>query len=614
MRNRVVHLQGLSHRLRCGLIAAATASFAVVGCSGTGDTGNTGASTTSAGGSSSSSAGGGGQGGTASSGSTSAGGSGGVGGASTSSGSGGAGAGFDPTAGWTDFTASPDTLKVYVSSSGGSDNNDGLTEATAVKTIAKGKSIVRNNFPDWLLLKRGDVWVEGIGGWTKSGKSAAEPILISTYGDAVERPLLKTGAQPAIQATSPVNYVAIVGLHFYAHTRDPGSPDFVDDSSGSEGIRWVTKSDSLLVEDVMVQFYAGTNITIQGTAAGPITNFKLRRSIIVDAYRDYDLGHSQGIYTESVNGLVIEENFFDHNGWNETAAHASKTGFNHNMYIHVGCKDLVVRRNISMRASSHGLQARPGGMVDENLFVDNPLALSFGLVLGGSSPLPGGVSGELRGNVLRDGSDISDTEPRGYGMEIANMKSGLVEDNIIAHDKSIKDYGAAIELHNNEGEGVGLNNLTIKNNIFYDWRGNLKVAPQTFMSVLFEDNQVQSPGDMTTGAYYSNNAPNSAQFKYSGNQWLTGADAAKWFFVGGKFISFDQWVTQVEANAEKIQISFPDPERTLSKYHGSLGKEMTFDAYVAAARQQSFKNYKYEYTALGPINYIRNGFGRAPFN
>src|SRR5579872_362178 len=50
------------------------------------------------------------------------------------------------------------TCIYYVSSSAGNDANDGLSPATAVKTIAKGRSLMRDGFPDWLLLNRGDVW------------------------------------------------------------------------------------------------------------------------------------------------------------------------------------------------------------------------------------------------------------------------------------------------------------------------------------------------------------------------------------------------------------------------------------------------------------------------
>jgi hypothetical protein len=76
--------------------------------------------------------------------------------------------------GWTKFTASPDTQKVYVSSTSGNDQNDGLSPATPKRTLAAGVALMRHGYPDWLLLERGDVWHESLGQWRKSGRSQSE--------------------------------------------------------------------------------------------------------------------------------------------------------------------------------------------------------------------------------------------------------------------------------------------------------------------------------------------------------------------------------------------------------------------------------------------------------
>src|SRR5439155_1209609 len=66
--------------------------------------------------------------------------------------------------GWT--TIVPTGHTIYASSSTGSDSNDGLSPASAVQTLAKGRSLVRNGFGDALLLKRGDTFNTGLGFWT----------------------------------------------------------------------------------------------------------------------------------------------------------------------------------------------------------------------------------------------------------------------------------------------------------------------------------------------------------------------------------------------------------------------------------------------------------------
>ncbi|MFN0244454.1 MAG: hypothetical protein ACKVWV_16320, partial [Planctomycetota bacterium] len=97
-------------------------------------------------------------------------------------------------AGWTSIDASADTRRVYVSASAGDDDASGLSPSAPKRTIAAGKALLRHGFPDWLLLRRGDTWHESLGQWKKSGRSAEEPMLVMSYGDAPARPLLMTGS------------------------------------------------------------------------------------------------------------------------------------------------------------------------------------------------------------------------------------------------------------------------------------------------------------------------------------------------------------------------------------------------------------------------------------
>jgi len=554
-----------------------------------------------------------GQGGSGATGGSASGGNGGEGGMGGAGGTGGAGGSGGADAGWTEFTESADTKKVYVSSTDGDDANDGSTPEKAVQTLGKGKSLLRDGMPDWMLLKRGDVWNEPLGAWSKSGRSATERMLVTSYGDAVARPLIKTGTQTALSALSgSLEHIAFVGMHFYAHTRDPDSPDF-QGAEGNEGIRWLTTTTDLLFEDVMVQYYAGTNLTIQGD----ITDFKLRRSIVVDSYNRASVSHSNGIYLENVKGILIEENFFDHNGWNGSTALAGqgtgRTIFNHNMYVQVSCTDLTIRGNLTTRAASHGFQARPGGIVEDNLVIDNPIGFSFGQVQGGSDPKPGGVTGHIAGNVVRDAGDITVDLPRGYGIQLGNIQSLVVEDNILAHDKSEQPYGYAIELNRKSSPQVPdekIQNLTIRNNIIYDWRGNLGFFTSALTNVKVENNDWQEPLRPTKLVNYFNMGFSSGT-SYAGNHWFSIQAAAQWYRIDDASQSYEQWLTTSgEQGSTKTAVTYPDPERRLSTYHASIGKEASFDVFVAEARKQSRKNFRPEYMAKAPLAYIRQGFGK----
>lgn len=350
--------------------------------------------------------------------------------------------------GWTVFTPSTDTRQVYVSDSAGNDANSGLDPASPVKTLAKATSLLRDGQPDWLLLKRGDTWTnQNLGDWTKSGRSAEEPMLISAYGEG-PRPLLKTGNSNGItmwRGGIDYNNLAIVGLHFQAHTNTG--------INGAHGIRLDRPGQNLLIEDVELERYA-TNIVAQSTEpARPFENLSIRRSVIHDAFAQHTGisggSHSQGVYTSNVRGILIEQNVLDHNGHNPDVAGAEPTMFNHNLYIQTDSDDLVVRGNIIARAAAHGLQARPGGLVEDNLFLDNSMAV---FIAG-----DGGIAIE---NVILHASTnelLPDGQSRAWGIDMKNLDASQAIRNLIAHTP-----GGVDAL-------VGLAGVTSEGNVVYKW-------------------------------------------------------------------------------------------------------------------------------------------------
>ena len=85
--------------------------------------------------------------------------------------------------GWPIITPPASAHIIYVSSSTGNDNNDGLTPATAKATIAGGEALLRNGQPDELLLKAGDTFVNQSFGYLHvSGQSMTAPMVFGTYG------------------------------------------------------------------------------------------------------------------------------------------------------------------------------------------------------------------------------------------------------------------------------------------------------------------------------------------------------------------------------------------------------------------------------------------------
>jgi hypothetical protein len=235
-------------------------------------------------------------------------------------------------------------------------------------------------------------------------------MVVGSYGVSPERPLLRTGGADGVTTTGgggappTTEDVAFVGLHFWANGYD-GS------GSACSAVKILQPVKHMLFEDCEFEAYH-TNLVLQGYG-GIHEDVRVRRCVIVDAYARHSAnnGHPQGLYAYAVDGLLIEENLFDHNGWSDTVPDAGPDMFCHNLYINNGTFNVKVRGNIITNASSHGMQLRCGGEATNNLFVRNAIALSVG---GGNNPEPGGVTGLVLGNVVLEGKDIVPSLPRGW--------------------------------------------------------------------------------------------------------------------------------------------------------------------------------------------------------
>ncbi|CAA9423842.1 MAG: hypothetical protein AVDCRST_MAG64-3048, partial [uncultured Phycisphaerae bacterium] len=233
--------------------------------------------------------------------------------------------------GYTIVTPASDTRVVHVSSTKGNDANDGLSPDRPVATLAKGKSLLRDEAGDQLLLEKGSVFTSGLGYWKISGKDENQPLVIGTCGTGA-RPEIADGSTYAFAAgaggsSNLLHDVVVQGIRFYAAKRDPGNPAF-NALTKTDGVYIAGNAKNILFEDMSVEFYK--NNFVVSTYFGPITNFQLRKSNVSNSWSNGS--HSQGIYIEDVNGVLFEGNTFDHNGWN-VAANAKPTIFNHSAYV-----------------------------------------------------------------------------------------------------------------------------------------------------------------------------------------------------------------------------------------------------------------------------------------
>jgi hypothetical protein len=484
-----------------------------------------------------------------------------------------------------------------------------------VATIAKAKqlleenSLARNGKPDWLLLKKGGVWDETLGQWRMSGRSADERLLVSSYGDITTRPLLRTGPNDGVLTNggggSPthIDHVAFVGLHFQART--------YGGTSAPNGVIWLQPSNNLLIEDCMFESYE-TNLIIQAyPAPARHNNFQLRRNVIVDAYNTGSGTVGHGLYMYGVDGALIEENVFDHNGWNE-AIPGTASIFRHTMYLQNGNSGVIVRRNIIANGASHGVQLRSGGIVEDNLFVRSSIAL---LVGGGNNPAAAGVQAEIKGNVIVEGKNIDAANVRGWGMEFSNISAASIHHNVIANmGAGLFPMPISIDAlkDGDTTPAVGVHDADFNRNIIYNWGGTVQIKGNVtrLTNLQFSDNQLQKTSD-TDALLSLDNSSYLAAINSSANHLFSSATPSNaWVYITGiGNQSMSQWLALInDTTSSATTISYPDAARSVASYHGTLGGTATYDAFIQQARLQSKDHWRPEYLASAVNNYIRAGF------
>lgn len=475
--------------------------------------------------------------------------------------------------GWTTFTPTigsgscasgtyTGTCITYVSNSlggGGSctpqppPQTDTPSAAILCQTLAAGMANLRTGNSDWLLLRRGDTWKDQALGLTnKAGVSSSQPILISAYGTSNSRPIVEPNPSINDRGIGSVftgDYMAIVGIEFYAYTRDPGNVGFNSGTTSLElsGINFSPNGAPtihyILVEDCYIHFFMNGIVVDFTSASGPPANINIRRNVIADSYNPS--GHSQGIFAGVIQNVLVEENVLDHNGWNGTVAGGGATAFNRNAYLNYDITNITFRGNISTYGSSDGLQARSGGIVTNNYFAEGPEGFEVGhqAVDGGHTI----TSATVTNNVVQASDDANGVTPHGQGIIVLNASgSGVqVNSNIISQVVSV------------DGNIIGLqidafsSGVTANNNIVCQWS----------TTILDQGAGDSLSGNTTQAANCNGLGPNS------------------------------------NANA--------------GTYAGTLGLTATLAGFLAAARGQSRLNWNPNLTACALNNYIRAGFSIA---
>ena len=522
--------------------------------------------------------------------------------------------------GWTQFTASSDTRIIYVSDTDGNDataefyapgdsevgSNPFLPSGTvqAYRTINAAKAALRNGFPDWILLKKGDTFTDQYFGLMNiNGKNASEPILIGSYGSSSERPRVLTGNNNLISFTGAASHIAISGLYAEPHTRAGN-----DEPSAINILN--APFNSFLVEDCYFNLFC-IHIVVQdynGSSSYSHSGFTARRNTIVNGYKTG--GGGGGVYMHHIDNILFEENLIDHNGWSTSISGADATGFSHNTYFQSSCRNLTFKDNIVSRASAVGIGARCGGMIENNLALSNPRNLFVGSFDPSQINWPTeGVSGEVKHNVIL-GARIEPYDP-GNGITIDRVRDVEISENIVAHFTETGTYNTAIGLDHIE-------DVTIRQNIVYHW-GNNQTSGFDFATglqfgtnkqgvMLIDSNDIQLENSQ---AYCVNTNGSFTNLTFRGNRYHNVVNAPDWFAAG----NYTSWITASgETGSSQLDVAYPDPERNISTYLASIGESGGLEEFITLRKQLSKNNWDSRFTAMTVNDYIREGFGIFPIS
>ena len=545
--------------------------------------------------------------------------------------------------GWSIITPSDDSRLIYVSSSLGDDetaefyaprdiNNikdPGLIKA--FKTIEAAHLNTREGYPDWILLRRGDVWEVSGAIHLKGGRSVDERSVLSSYGKNTDRPALtKSGTKDILRIWSEIRFVAIVGISFYGIERDPTAPEFAGWGNVEElrgifiysGDAHEDRMGSVLIEDNRFNFLSKA---ISSTGDAEHVDIVIRRNVIRNSYSEN--GHSQGM-SASYTSALLEENIFDHNGWytqqkiknGKETTEGQGTMFNHNTYFSTSMHT-IFKNNIFLRPSSihNKWTANPPAELDEimsrNLIMTGNLYVGgeIGISAGGNDDNDTGHRWEnvrILDNVLMAiGRDQPTQRTLGWNIDATDWNGGLICGNYLLHtdNSSVTNiYGIKLSGHSrdviiskNVIHGLITPQLNSKNGAV----SIVDSAPKANIQV--SENNIQ----LLNSNMHIVIADQLNSITFEGNNYFSAIDSTEWFRSDGVNHDITEWRSlSGDVSSNVVQDSFLQPQRTFETYLSSIGSS-SIDDFVEDAANQSSGVWSESFSAKKINTYIREGYG-----
>lgn len=183
----------------------------------------------------------------------------------------------------------------------------------AFETIEAALDQLRDGFPDYILLKRGETWEPEGTIYLTRGRSLGERMVLTTYGTGTQRPTIKNSGVNFDDA----DFSAVIGIHFMATKRDPSSVDFtgfdsVPNTTGFNALGGYgnTITQGILIEDCHFDWFKNNVIQSSPDNGGEIlTEIIVRRNIIYNVYSGQSLVQSRDGDIQT--GIIFNDNTLD---------------------------------------------------------------------------------------------------------------------------------------------------------------------------------------------------------------------------------------------------------------------------------------------------------------
>ncbi len=558
--------------------------------------------------------------------------------------------------GWTIFTPSSDSRIVYISPNG----NDATCKAylkndaaigsnpfvptrtvATCKTLAKALTLTRNNYPDWILFKRGGVYRQSIAqNSIHSGRSATEPFLIAGYGASGALPSLRPVAGSYFWRATyrSLQFLIFANLEWYADTVNPASRQYIDSMTDKSTTIFIYSANTAK-QGIMWEgnLFRGTKFNLQQASPHLLHDCIFRRNVMIDT------NNSAGYLQGSISSWLIEENIFDHGGWydmNYPAVSSGDRWRNHNVYLSPG-NNTVFKNNISSRACSMGIKTQTEHdnnatdeensvhqfTVENNLFVDN----NIGIALASNN---GHIQYRMKDVIIKNnvithgGTTNASTQNISWGLIFDGLDGATITHNMIIHQY---DWPNSVLITSEASTGRGSiawgkepyksRDVTITDNIFQGsnqakrviiFAGGIQWDNFTWKDNIFDmrdDSHMQGlfTYDEKDGAGYGLTENNTI---WHGNTYYNSARLFTflWPNYDSTILTQEQWKAQYDTTAKFAAPSYPDDTRSIETYMSHLGEPATLNTFYAKIRGQNRYNWDPNYTAPVINDWLRAGY------